>query len=127
DVRHPLNRSRRVAAFHTPAALQEMLARDFDAACQKLLATPNEYPLGRPYIKEAHAAIERAIADRKRQTLVAMATGTGKTYATVYQTYRLMKAGVARRILFLVDPREVPRARVAASSATRTGRNRPPC
>ncbi len=79
DVRHPLNRSRRVAAFHTPAALQELLARDFDAACQKLLATANQYPLGRQYIKEAHAAIEGAIADRKRQMLVAMATGTGKT------------------------------------------------
>jgi type I restriction enzyme R subunit len=95
----------RAIAFHTPAGLQEMLARDFDAACQKLLATPNEYPLGRPYIKEAHAAIKRAIAERKRQMLVAMATGTGKTYATVYQSYRLMKAGVARRILFLVDRR----------------------
>jgi type I restriction enzyme R subunit len=36
--------------------------------------------------------------------LVAMATGTGKTYTTVNQIYRLMKSGVARRILFLVDP-----------------------
>ena len=32
DVRHPLNRSRRVAAFHMPAALEEMLGRNFDAA-----------------------------------------------------------------------------------------------
>ena len=37
--------------------------------------------------------------------LVAMATGTGKTFTMVNQTYRLMKAGVARRILFLVDRR----------------------
>jgi type I restriction enzyme R subunit len=33
DVRHPLNRSRRIAAFHTPTALQEMLGKDFDAPC----------------------------------------------------------------------------------------------
>ena len=33
DVRDPLNRSRRVAAFHTPAALQEMLGRDFTGVC----------------------------------------------------------------------------------------------
>lgn len=105
DIRHPLNYSRRISSFHTPAALEEFLGRDFDAACQKLLAIPNEYPFGRQYIKDAHAAIEQAIADRRRQMLVAMATGTGKTYATVYQTYRLMKAGVARRILFLVDRR----------------------
>jgi type I restriction enzyme R subunit len=41
----------------------------------------------------------------KRQMLVAMATGTGKTFTMVNQVYRLMKSGVARRILFLVDRR----------------------
>jgi hypothetical protein len=35
DVRHPLERSRQVAAFHTPAALAE-LARDHDGACGAL-------------------------------------------------------------------------------------------
>ncbi|HEX5270976.1 MAG TPA: type I restriction-modification enzyme R subunit C-terminal domain-containing protein [Gemmataceae bacterium] len=105
DVRHLLNRSRRVAAFHTPAALQEMLARDFDAACSWFADTPNDNPLLRPYQVEANAAIEQAIAGRKRQMLVAMATGTGKTYTLVNQVYRLMKSGVARRILFLVDRR----------------------
>ena len=34
--------------------------------------------------------------------LVAMATGTGKTFTLVNQVYRLMKSGVGRRIL-LVD------------------------
>lgn len=37
--------------------------------------------------------------------LVAMATGTGKTFTLVHEIYRLMKAGVARRVLFLVDRR----------------------
>jgi type I restriction enzyme R subunit len=41
DVRHTLNRSRRVSRFHTPAALQELLARDFDGATEKLLGMPN--------------------------------------------------------------------------------------
>jgi type I restriction enzyme R subunit len=35
--------------------------------------------------------------------LLAMATGTGKTFMTVNEVYRLMKSGVAKRILFLVD------------------------
>jgi type I restriction enzyme R subunit len=30
DIRHPFDRSRKVSAFHTPAALKELLARDFD-------------------------------------------------------------------------------------------------
>jgi type I restriction enzyme R subunit len=105
DVRQPLNRSRRVATFHTPAALEELLGRDFDAACSWFGAHPNNHPLLRPYQVEANTAIEQAIADRKRQMLVAMATGTGKTFTLVNQVYRLMKSGVARRILFLVDRR----------------------
>jgi type I restriction enzyme R subunit len=105
DVRYPLNRSRRIAGFHTPAALQEMLGKDFEAACSWFAATPNNHPLLRPYQVQANTAIEQAIARRKRQMLVAMATGTGKTFTMVNQVYRLMKSGVARRILFLVDRR----------------------
>jgi hypothetical protein len=37
--------------------------------------------------------------------LVTKATGTGKTRMTVNEIYRLMKSGVARRVLFLVDRR----------------------
>jgi type I restriction enzyme R subunit len=49
DVRHPLNRSRRIAAFHTPAALEEMLGKDFDAACSWFAAHPNTHESLRPY------------------------------------------------------------------------------
>jgi type I restriction enzyme R subunit len=105
DVRNPLNRSRQVAGFHTPVALQEMLTRDFDAACSWFASTPNNHLSLRPYQVEANTAIEQAIGHRKRQMLVAMATGTGKTFTMVNEVYRLMKSGVARRILFLVDRR----------------------
>ena len=37
--------------------------------------------------------------------LIAMATGTGKTFLTVSQIYRLLQSKAARRILFLVDRR----------------------
>lgn len=40
DVRDPMNRSRRVAGFHTPAAFEKYLGHDFDGACAKLLGTP---------------------------------------------------------------------------------------
>lgn len=114
DVRHPLNRSRRVAEFHTPNALREMLGRDVGAACARLLTTPNAHPHLRPYQREANETIERAIADRKRHMLVAMATGTGKTFTMVNQTYRLMKSGVAQRVLFLVDRRALAAQAVRA-------------
>lgn len=105
DVRHPMNRSRRVSNFHTPGALQEMLDRDFEGACRWFVNNANTHERLRPYQVEANAAIERAIADRKRTMLVAMATGTGKTFMTVNEVYRLLKSGVARRVLFLVDRR----------------------
>src|SRR5437016_147889 len=114
DVRHPLNLSRPVAAFHTPAALREMLAKDFGAACERLLQMPHEHPLLRPYQRDANAAVDKAIAERKRHMLVAMATGTGKTFTFVNQVYRLMKAGAARRILFLVDRRALAAQAVRA-------------
>ncbi len=78
DVRSPDNRSRKVATFHTSGALREMLERDFDAEFDRLRTVPLNPGL-RPYQVEANTAIEQAIAERKRQMLVAMATGTGKT------------------------------------------------
>jgi type I restriction enzyme R subunit len=102
DVRNELNRSRPVAGFHTPGALDEMLTRDLDTEMGALAAIPQSLRM-RPYQIEANTAIEQAIRDRKRKMLVAMATGTGKTLTMVNEIYRLMKSGTARRVLFLVD------------------------
>jgi type I restriction enzyme R subunit len=48
DVRHPLNRSRQVAGFHTAAGLREQLTRDFEGVCQTLTGLPNDNPKLRP-------------------------------------------------------------------------------
>ena len=114
DVRHELNRSRQIRAVHTAGALKDLLARDDDAAFEKLGLMPHEHPRLRPYQLEANAAVEKALAGRKRNLLVAMATGTGKTFTLVNQIYRLMKAGVARRVLFLVDRRALAAQAVRA-------------
>ena len=114
DIRHTLNRSRRIVGFHTPAALAEMLGRDLDQECRWFQEHPNNHSRLRPYQIEANAAIEKAIADRKRQMLVAMATGTGKTFTMVNQTYRLMESKVGKRILFLVDRRALAAQAVRA-------------
>jgi type I restriction enzyme R subunit len=113
DVRDSRNLSREIAQFHTPSALRELLERDFGEACARLRALPNDHHRLRPYQKEANTEIEEAIAGRKRHMLVAMATGTGKTFTMVNEVYRLMKSGVAKRILFLVDRRSL------AAQATR--------
>lgn len=105
DLRHPLNLSREIARLHTPAALEELLTKDEEGA--KTWLKSNEVKLKplRLYQKEAIESIEKTLLNRKRQMLVAMATGTGKTFMVVNLIYRLMKSGVAKRILFLVDRR----------------------
>jgi type I restriction enzyme R subunit len=113
DVRSPRNRSRAVSAFHTPGALKEWLQRDFDEELAKLSTIP-ENPVMRDYQKEANAEIEKALGEGKRKMLVTMATGTGKTLVMVNEAYRLMKSGVARRVLFLVDRRALAAQAVRA-------------
>jgi type I restriction enzyme, R subunit len=44
-----------------------------------------------------------AITNGKNRILLTMATGTGKTYTAFQIAYRLWKAGVKKRILFLAD------------------------
>jgi type I restriction enzyme R subunit len=117
DARNPESRSRRIADFHTPEALGELLSRDFDGACKRLLELPNAGERLRPYQRQANTATERAIAERKRSLLLAMATGTGKTFTVVNQVYRLMKTGVAKRVLFLVDRRALAAQAVRAFSS----------
>jgi type I restriction enzyme, R subunit len=115
DVRDKLNRSRKIAGFHMRDALREMLARDLNAQCGWFTAHADLHPSWfRPYQIEACTAIEEAIANRKRQMLVAMATGTAKTWTLVNEVYRLLESGVGKRILFLVDRRAL------AAQAVRT-------
>lgn len=114
DLRHPLNRSREVAKIHTPNALEEMLLRKEDASKNWLINTPVDNSQLRHYQKEAIENIEKAIIDRKREMLIAMATGTGKTFTIINLIYRLMKSGYAKRILFLVDRRSLAAQAVTA-------------
>jgi type I restriction enzyme, R subunit len=53
-------------------------------------------------IEAVNRAIE-AIGSDKRRVLLVMATGTGKTYTTFQIIWRLWKAQVVKRVLFLAD------------------------
>ncbi len=117
DVRAPHSRSRPVARFHTPEALRDLLNRDLTPAQEWLASTPISSRYLRPYQVEAIAATEKALLRGQRELLLAMATGTGKTFTTVDLIYRLLKAGLIRRVLFLVDRRALA-AQAALAFAT---------
>lgn len=105
DLRNPLNLSREVAAFHTPQALMDMLNRNEADSAKWLKENEINDKYLWPFQIEAIEAIEKGIMDRRRHLLLAMATGTGKTFTIVNLIYRLMKSELAKRILFLVDRR----------------------
>jgi len=114
DLREENSYSRRISNFHTPEALGEMLTKNLRRDCLWFEENPNEHPKLRYYQIEATKAIEKAISKGRRKIFIAMATGTGKTYTMVSQVYRLMKSGVGRRILFLVDRRALAAQAVLA-------------
>ncbi|HEX5219174.1 MAG TPA: DEAD/DEAH box helicase family protein [Verrucomicrobiae bacterium] len=104
DVRRDKASSREVSAFHTASALEASFAFDSKSASDWLLDTlPDVISKLRDYQRACIIATEQAVIGGRRELLLAMATGTGKTFLTVAQIYRLLKSGLARRILFLVD------------------------
>ena len=57
----------------------------------------------RYYQVEAINRVIEAVAKGQKRVLLVMATGTGKTYTTFQIIWRLWKAKVVKRVLFLVD------------------------
>ncbi len=96
--------SRTLSDFHTPDALASRFDHETGSAANYLLDTPpDQITRLRPYQRDCIIAVEDAIMRGKHDMMVAMATGTGKTYLTVAQVYRLLESKLVRRILFLVD------------------------
>lgn len=57
----------------------------------------------RYYQRNAVNRTVNAIAQGKRRLLLVMATGTGKTYTAFQIVYRLLKAGLVKKVLYLAD------------------------
>jgi len=57
----------------------------------------------RPYQRDAMKALDHALHTNQRRFLIELPTGTGKTALVVLYLKRLMEAGWAERVLFLVD------------------------
>jgi len=117
DLRNPLNLSREVSRFHTPLALMELLNKNEAATTDWLKNHEIDSTQLWPFQVKAITAIEEAILSRKRHMLIAMATGTGKTFTIFNLIYRLMKSEFAKRILFLVDRRALAAQAVTTAAS----------
>jgi type I restriction enzyme, R subunit len=104
DLRRPENLGHALDGWYTPEGLAALLTRDEGRAHERLKTEPFSYGFTlRPYQQAAIQAVEDAIAEGRRELLLAMATGTGKTKTCVALIYRFLKAQRFRRVLFLVD------------------------
>jgi type I restriction enzyme R subunit len=101
--------ARIVDSFFAPRDLERLIEM---RATRKPLATveiPEHYIRSgeartvRPYQQEAMRALDHAVELGKRRFLIELPTGTGKTDLICLYLKRLIQAGRAERILFLVD------------------------
>jgi type I restriction enzyme, R subunit len=104
DARKAANHRRALMDWPTPDGLKAQLDIDWEAAHAALKATPIDFgfPL-RPYQLRAIEEVETGLEAGRRQMLLAMATGTGKTKLAIAMLYRLLAAKRFRRICFVVD------------------------
>lgn len=93
---------REVFGFYTKDELQMMIQR---RTSRKSLATQtiNNDITDRPYQHEAIRSVTEALDEKKREALLIMATGTGKTRVSASIVELLSKANWAKRVLFLAD------------------------
>jgi type I restriction enzyme R subunit len=107
DGRDPKPRSREVFTFHRPATMAEWLSKP-----KSLRARLHDIPpLNTAGLRDCQITaiqnLEKSFRDDRPRALVQMATGSGKTFTAITSVYRLLKHADAKRILFLVDTKNL--------------------
>ena len=107
DGRDPKPRSREVFSFPRPETMRDWLAQPASLR-SRLQGLPGLDPTGlRACQIGAIEKLEASFKDDRPRALIQMATGSGKTYTAITSIYRLLKHADAKRILFLVDTRNL--------------------
>ena len=108
DGRDPAPRSREIFHFFKPAQLAEWLEQP-ETLRRRLAGQMPELPTRnlRDCQVSAVTGLEKSLSQNKPRALIHMATGAGKTFTAITAVYRLLKFGGAKRVLFLVDTRNL--------------------
>ncbi|HAJ97669.1 MAG TPA: restriction endonuclease subunit R [Ruminococcus sp.] len=100
-------RSRTVFSFHRPETLAGLL-RQNDTIRNNMKHFPAFDGAGfRTCQITAIENLDRSLSENRPRALVQMATGAGKTFTAITATYRMLKYGKMKRILFLVDTKSL--------------------
>ena len=107
DGRDPRPRSREVFNFPRPETMQDWYTRSATLRA-RLQTLPSLDPTGlRVCQVNAIEQLEASFKADRPRALIQMATGSGKTYTAITSIYRLLKHADAKRVLFLVDTRNL--------------------
>ncbi len=108
DGLDPTPRSREIFHFFKPETLASWLAQS-ETLRRRLAQSMPVLPILnlRDCQVSAVTGLEKSLAQNKPRALVHMATGAGKTFTAITSVYRLLKFGGAKRVLFLVDTRNL--------------------
>ncbi|MDB2514622.1 DEAD/DEAH box helicase family protein [Alphaproteobacteria bacterium] len=107
DRRDPKPRAREIYNFPRPEMFKEWMSQD-QSLRTKLSVMPPLEPRGlRDCQIEAIEGLEKSLAKDKQRALIQMATGAGKTFTAITSVYRLLKHTNLRRVLFLVDTKNL--------------------
>jgi type I restriction enzyme R subunit len=107
DYRDPKPRAREVFSFHKPETFQQWI-KDVKSLRSRLQDIPELPILGlRDCQVTAINNLEQSFKDARPKALIQMATGSGKTFTSITFIYRLLKFAKAKRILFLVDTKNL--------------------
>jgi len=107
DFNDPKPRSREVFSFHRPETLRDYLkkSKSLRSRLHDLPALPTDGL--RECQINAITKLEASFKENRPRALIQMATGSGKTYTAITFIYRLLKYANAKRILFLVDTKNL--------------------
>ena len=107
NSRDPKPRSREVFNFPRPEKIQDWLTQSASLR-ERLQELPSLDSTGlRACQVNAIENLEASFKEDRPRALIQMATGSGKTYTAISSIYRLLKHADAKRILFLVDTRNL--------------------
>lgn len=107
DFTDPKPRAREIFCFHKPETLREWLKAD-----RSLRRRLNDLPVLpieglRDCQISAITKLETSFKENRPRALIQMATGSGKTFTAITTIYRLLKYAKAKRVLFLVDTKNL--------------------
>lgn len=107
DFRDPKPRGRNIFHFHQPKTIAEWMKQKRSLR-DRLQDIPALDPTGlRPAQIVAVEDLEKSFKNNRPKALIQMATGAGKTFTACTFVYRLLKFADAKRILFLVDTKNL--------------------